>query len=126
MLDECKQKVLDILKTTVRPEFLNRIDEIIMFDPLTKNDIREILHLQMDELKKRLSEDNIELSFTNKFEDFMIDKGYDPAYGARPIKRVMQRELINKLAKSILEGKLNKDSAIVVDVADNDVVLRNK
>lgn len=126
MLDECKQKVLDILKTTVRPEFLNRIDEIIMFDPLTKNDIREILHLQMDELKKRLSEDNIELSFTNKFEDFMIDKGYDLAYGARPIKRVMQRELINKLAKSILEGKLNKDSAIVVDVADNDVVLRNK
>lgn len=126
MLDECKQKVLDILKTTVRPEFLNRIDEIIMFDPLTKNDIREILHLQMDELKKRLSEDNIELSFTNKFEDFMIDKGYDPAYGARPIKRVMQRELINKLAKSILEGKLNKDSAIVVDVADNDVVLMNK
>lgn len=126
MLEECKKEVLDILKQAVRPEFLNRIDETIMFDPLTKSDIREILHIQMSILKKRLEEDNIELSFTKRFEDYMTEKGYEPAYGARPIKRVMQRELINQLAKSILEGRINKDSSIEVDAVGSEVVFRNK
>lgn len=126
MLEECKKEVMDILKQSVRPEFLNRIDETIMFDPLTKADIREILHIQMAALKKRLAEDNIELSFTKRFEDYMTEKGYEPAYGARPVKRVMQRELINQLAKSILEGRINKDSAIEVDAVGMEVVFRNK
>lgn len=126
MLEECKKEVLDILKQAVRPEFLNRIDETIMFDPLTKSDIREILHIQMSILKKRLEEDNIELSFTKRFEDYMTEKGYEPSYGARPIKRVMQRELINQLAKSILEGRINKDSSIEVDAVGSEVVFRNK
>ena len=126
MLEECKREVLDILKQAVRPEFLNRIDEIIMFEPLTKSDIRDILHIQMDILKKRLEEDNIDISFTKRFEDYMTEKGYEPAYGARPVKRVMQRELINQLAKSILEGKINKDSSIEVDAVGEEVVFRNK
>lgn len=126
MLEECKGKILDVLKQTIRPEFLNRIDEIIMFEPLTRNDIRDILHIQMAALKHKLSEDGVEISFTEAFEDYMADKGYDPAFGARPIKRVMQRELVNKLAKAILDGTVHKDSVVEADVADGEIVLRNR
>jgi len=126
ILDECKEKVIEILKQTVRPEFLNRIDEIIMFDPLTKGDVRDILHLQMDQLQKKLSEDGISLRFTPAFEDFMTEKGYDPAYGARPIKRQMQRELVNKLATAILEGRVHRSSVILVDSAGGEVILRDE
>lgn len=126
MLEECKGKILDVLKQTIRPEFLNRIDEIIMFEPLTRNDIRDILHIQMAALKHKLSEDGVEISFTDAFEDYMTDKGYDPAFGARPIKRVMQRELVNKLAKAILDGTVHKDSVVEADVADGGIVLRNR
>ena len=126
MLEECKGKILDVLKQTIRPEFLNRIDEIIMFEPLTRNDIRDILHIQMAALKHKLSEDGVEISFTDAFEDYMTDKGYDSAFGARPIKRVMQRELVNKLAKAILDGTVHKDSVVEADVADGEIVLRNR
>ena len=125
LLEECKGKVIEVLKQTVRPEFLNRIDEILMFDPLTKSDVREILHIQMRELQSKLSEDGIELTFTPAFEDYMTEKGYDPSYGARPVKRLMQRELVNQLATAILAGTVRKDSAITVDVAGEQVVLRN-
>ena len=124
MLDECAGHVLDVLKQTVRPEFLNRIDEIIMFDPLTKADIKDILHMQEEDLRKRLSESGIEVEFTPEFEEHMVEKGYDPAYGARPLKRVMQRELVNLLAKSILDGTVRKDSVIHVDVVGSEVVVR--
>lgn len=126
LLDECKEKVMDVLKTTVRPEFLNRIDEIIMFDPLTQNDIREILHIQMKQLQNRLSEEGVSIEFTKAFEDHMVTGGYDPAYGARPIKRLMQRELVNQLAKAILAGTVHKDSVIEVDVAGGQIVLNDK
>ena len=126
LLDECKEKVMDVLKTTVRPEFLNRIDEIIMFDPLTQNDIRDILHIQMKQLQNRLSEEGVTIEFTKAFEDHMVTGGYDPAYGARPIKRLMQRELVNQLAKAILAGTVHKDSVIEVDVAGGQIVLNDK
>ncbi len=126
LLDECKEKVMDVLKTTVRPEFLNRIDEIIMFDPLTQNDIREILHIQMKQLRDRLAEEGVTIEFTKAFEDHMVTTGYDPAYGARPIKRLMQRELVNQLAKAILAGTVHKDSVIEVDVAGGQIILNNK
>ena len=125
ILEECRKDVLEILKKTVRPEFLNRIDEIIMFEPLSQKDIREILHLQMKELEKRLSENGVTVTFTKSFEDYMSTKGYEPAYGARPIKRLMQRELVNMLAKSILDGKVRKDSVIQVDVKDGEIVLNS-
>ena len=124
ILEECKKDVLEILKKTVRPEFLNRIDEIIMFEPLSQKDIREILHLQMRELESRLAENGVTVTFTKSFEDYMSTKGYEPAYGARPIKRLMQRELVNMLAKSILDGKVRKDSVIQVDVRDGQIVIR--
>ena len=126
LLDECKEKVMDVLKTTVRPEFLNRIDEIIMFDPLTQNDIRDILHIQMKQLQNRLFEEGVTIEFTKAFEDHMVTGGYDPAYGARPIKRLMQRELVNQLAKAILAGTVHKDSVIEVDVAGGQIVLNDK
>ena len=126
MLEECKGKILELLRQTIRPEFLNRIDEIIMFEPLTKNDIRDILHIQMKDLQNKLSADSVEIEFTQAFEDYMTEKGYDPAFGARPVKRVMQRELVNLLAKAILDGTVHKDSVIEADVAGNEIVLHNK
>ncbi|MBQ1911925.1 MAG: AAA family ATPase, partial [Bacteroidales bacterium] len=125
LLDECAKKVLDVLKLTVRPEFLNRIDEIIMFDPLTKADIRDILHMQEEQLQKKLSESGVTVQFTPAFEDYMVEHGYDPAYGARPVKRLMQRELVNLLAQRILDGSVHKESVVQVDVAGGNVVVRN-
>ena len=126
MLDECKRKLVDMLKQTIRPEFLNRIDEIIMFDPLTRADIREILHIQAEALRKKLSEDGVEMEFTPAFEDYMVDKGYDPAFGARPVKRVMQRDLVNLLAKSVLDGTVHKNSKVIADVRGGQIFLREE
>ena len=116
MLADCRNEVLDVLKRTVRPEFLNRIDEVIMFEPLSQTDIREILRMQMRDLQDRLSENGVAISFTQEFEDYMSTKGYEPAYGARPIKRLMQKELVNLLAKAILDGHVHRDSAITVTI----------
>ena len=126
ILGQCRKEVLDVLKGTVRPEFLNRIDEIIMFEPLTKKDIREILHLQMDDLREKLAGNGVSISFSKAFEDYMTDKGYDPAYGARPIKRLMQRELVNLIAKAILDGSVHKESEILVDVMDGAIRITEK
>ena len=126
MLDECRDKVIDELKTIVRPEFLNRIDEIIMFEPLTRNDIRDILHIQMAQLKEKLAAEDVSIEFTPAFEDFMVTAGYDPASGARPVRRVLQRELVNLLAKAILSGTVHKDSVIEVDAVDGQIVLKDK
>ena len=125
MLSDCRREVVDILKQTVRPEFLNRIDEIIMFEPLSRKDVREILHLQMEDLRRKLSENGVDVRFTAEFEDYMTEKGYEPAYGARPIKRLMQKELVNLLAKEILDGRIHRDSVIEVSASDGGIGLRN-
>ena len=114
------------LRLRMRPEFINRIDEIVTFDPLTREDIRKIVRIQMDILRKKLEDDNVELSFTKAFEDDMVENGYDPEYGARPVKRLIQRELVNQLAREILEGRIRKDSRIEVDCENGQTVLRNK
>ena len=124
LLEECRREVLEVLKRTVRPEFLNRIDEIIMFEPLSQTDVRDILRMQMAQLIGKLSENGVNISFSQEFEDYMSTKGYEPAYGARPIKRLMQKELINLLAKSILDGEVRRDSAITVDVRDGKIIVR--
>lgn len=123
LLAECRSEVLEVLKRTVRPEFLNRIDEVIMFEPLSQTDIRDILRMQMADLQEKLSENGVTIEFTQDFEDYMSTKGYEPAYGARPIKRLMQKELINLLAKAILDGHVNRDSAIKVTVKDGQIVI---
>ncbi len=114
------------LRLRMRPEFLNRIDEIVVFDALTPDDIRQIVRIQMEILRKKLEAENVELSYTKAFEDDMVENGYDPVYGARPVKRLIQRELVNKLAREILEGKIRKDSRIEVDCVDGQTVLRNR
>ena len=121
MLADCRNEVVDVLKRTVRPEFLNRIDEVIMFEPLSQSDIRDILRMQMGDLREKLSENGVTLEFTAEFEDYMSTKGYEPAYGARPIKRLMQKELVNLLAKSILDGHVRRDSAITVTIHDGQI-----
>ena len=121
MLADCRNEVVEVLKRTVRPEFLNRIDEVIMFEPLSQTDIREILRMQMRDLQSRLAENGVALEFTPAFEDYMSTKGYEPAYGARPIKRLMQKELVNLLAKSILDGHVKRDSVITVTVQDGQI-----
>ena len=126
LLAECRAEVLEVLKRTVRPEFLNRIDEVIMFEPLSQTDIRDILRMQIASLQERLSENGVTISFTQEFEDYMSTKGYEPAYGARPIKRLMQKELINLLAKNILDGHVHRESEIQVDVRQGEIFLSDK
>ena len=121
MLADCRNEVVEVLKRTVRPEFLNRIDEVIMFEPLSQSDIRDILRMQMRDLQEKLSENGVTLEFNTEFEDYMSTKGYEPAYGARPIKRLMQKELVNLLAKSILDGHVRRDSAITVTIHDGQI-----
>ncbi len=121
ILDECRSEVLEVLKRTVRPEFLNRIDEVIMFEPLSQSDIRDILRMQMRDLQDKLSENGVTISFTQEFEDYMSTKGYEPAYGARPIKRLMQKELVNLLAKAILDGHVHRDTVITVTIQDGQI-----
>ena len=103
MLADCRTEVLEVLKRTVRPEFLNRIDEVIMFEPLSQTDIRDILRMQMRDLSEKLSENGVTVEFTSGFEEYMSTKGYEPSYGARPIKRLMQKELINKIPPNAME-----------------------
>ena len=124
MLSDCRNEVIEVLKRTVRPEFLNRIDELIMFEPLSQTDIRAILDMQIRDLQSKLAENGVTVEFTDGFKDYMSTKGYEPQYGARPIKRLMQKELINLLAKSILDGHVRKDSLIKVDVVDGQITVK--
>jgi len=114
------------LRLRMRPEFINRIDEIVKFDPLTREDIRQIVRIQMSLLQKKLEDDNVTLEYTPAYEDYVVENGYDPDFGARPVKRLIQRELVNRLAKEILEGRIHKDSAILVDAGPDGVEVRQK
>ncbi|MEI6696442.1 MAG: ATP-dependent chaperone ClpB [Bacteroidota bacterium] len=120
-----RYEVMDLLKASIRPEFLNRVDEIIMFSPLTKNEIREIVLLQFGLLSELLAKTNIQISATNYAIDYLAELGFDPQYGARPLKRVMQRRILNELSKMILSGKVLPEHKIVVDMFDDTFVFRN-
>ncbi|MBS1557342.1 MAG: ATP-dependent chaperone ClpB [Bacteroidetes bacterium] len=120
VIDHTKEEVVALLKKTVRPEFINRIDEMIMFRPLTKNDIQKIVRIQFELIKKRLNETGVALEISEKALQRLAKLGFDPQFGARPLKRVMQREILNELSKQILSGKVNKNSSIFVDIK-NDV-----
>ncbi len=125
VVEKTKSEVFELLKKTIRPELLNRIDEIIMFKPLTKEEIKEIVKLQFVHLNKMLAENNIKAKLTEKAVDYLADKGYEPQFGARPIKRILQREVINELAKEILADKIQKNSVIIIDVENNKLVFKN-
>ncbi|WP_298476441.1 ATP-dependent chaperone ClpB [uncultured Maribacter sp.] len=119
-------EVLSLLRKTIRPEFLNRIDDIVMFTPLSKNDIKHIVELQLEQLKKVLSKQNITLDATPEAIAFLTEKGYDPQYGARPVKRVIQREVLNNLSKELLKGSIKTDSIVLIDSFDDSLVFRNQ
>ena len=125
ILEKTRLEVMEILKSNVRPEFLNRIDEIIMFHPLTMNDVKAILKMQINGVKEILAEKGIDLQFTDYAMDYLCNKGYDPSYGARPVKRVLQRELVNELAKALLSGRLSKEKPVIADCFEDVIVFRN-
>ena len=124
--EKAKEEVLQLLKQTVRPEFINRIDDIVMFAPLTKADIKQIVRLQLGGIIKLVARENIVLEATPEAIDYLAERGYDPQFGARPVKRVLQKEIMNALSKEILKGNIKAGSLILIDSFDNGLVFRNK
>jgi ATP-dependent chaperone protein clpB len=124
--EKAKEEVLQLLKQTVRPEFINRIDDIVMFTPLTQDNIKQIVRLQLGGIIKLVARENITLEATNEAIDYLADRGYDPQFGARPVKRVIQKEVMNALSKEILQGKIKAGSLVLIDSFDNGLVFRNK
>lgn len=125
-MEAAKTEVLGLLKQSVRPEFINRIDDIVMFSPLTKKDIKQIVGLQLKGVKKMLAKQNIVLDATEEAIKYLSAKGFDPQFGARPVKRVVQREVLNQLSKEILAGKISTDSIVLIDEFDDELVFRNQ
>jgi ATP-dependent Clp protease ATP-binding subunit ClpB len=116
---DTKDQVFELLKKTIRPEFLNRVDEIVMFRPLGMQEMRKIVNIQFAEIQKRLEESNIRLEADDAVLDYLAEIGFDPQFGARPLKRVMQRKILNELSKEILAGKINKDAVVALQLDDD-------
>ncbi|HXS37666.1 MAG TPA: ATP-dependent chaperone ClpB [Flavipsychrobacter sp.] len=126
VVDATKEQVLDLLRQVLRPEFLNRIDDVIMFHPLMRKEIRGIIKIQLQNLQKQLLQQGIDLQFTDYALDYLVQHGFDPQYGARPLKRVIQKDLINMLSKKIIAGEIDKTKTVLIDVFDGVVVIRNE
>jgi ATP-dependent Clp protease ATP-binding subunit ClpB len=126
VVESTKAEVMVLLRQTIRPEFLNRIDEVIMFQPLMKKEIKGIIDIQLQGLKQLVSQTGIQLQFSDYVLDFLSENGYDPQMGARPLKRLIQKEIINQLSKRILAGDIDKSIPVLVDVFDGNVVFRNE
>lgn len=126
VVEKTKVEVLNLLRQTIRPEFLNRIDEVIMFQPLMKKEIKGIINIQLEDLKKLVEKNGIDLQFTDYALEYLADNGYDPQFGARPLKRLIQKQIVNQLSKKILRGDIDRTSPVIVDVFDGMVVFRNE
>ncbi|HMU11314.1 MAG TPA: ATP-dependent chaperone ClpB [Ferruginibacter sp.] len=126
VVEKTKVEVMTLLRQTIRPEFLNRIDEVIMFEPLMKKEIKGIIRLQLEGLKKLVAQSGINLQYSDYVMDFLAENGYDPQFGARPLKRLIQKEIVNQLSKRILAGDIDKTRPVLVDVFDGTVVFRNE
>jgi len=126
VVENTRREVMDLLKQTIRPEFLNRIDEVIMFQPLLKNEIKGIIRIQLDGLRSLVAKNGIDLQFGDYAIDYLAENGFDPQFGARPLKRLIQKEIVNKLSKKILAGDIDKTHPVLVDVFDGTVVFRNE
>lgn len=125
VIERTKEDVVEMLKMQLKPEFLNRIDEIVMFEPLSKRDIEQIVDIQFSIIRRMLHENGIELSYSNAAKEYIAKVGYDPMFGARPVKRVLQREVINTLSKQILAGKVSQESEIKIDADENGLIFKN-
>jgi ATP-dependent Clp protease ATP-binding subunit ClpB len=126
VLNHTREQVFDLLKKTIRPEFLNRIDEVIMFKPLTKDEIKKVVELQLGIIQEMLQKNGIKLTATPKALNLISSQGFDPQFGARPIKRVIQKNILNELSKMMLEGKVEKDNTIVVDEKGGKLIFKNE
>jgi ATP-dependent Clp protease ATP-binding subunit ClpB len=126
VMDRTRAAVMALLRQTMRPEFLNRIDEVIMFHPLMRKEIKGIIRIQLQELKERLASQGIQLSFSDYALEYFAEQGFDPQFGARPLRRLIQKEIINLLSKKIIGGNLDKSKPVVIDVFDGVVVVRNE
>lgn len=124
-MEALKMRLMDLLRQTIRPEFLNRIDEIIVFKPLTKENITEIVKMQFAQVLKRLSGSEISIEITSEAVGWLANIGYEPHFGARPVKRILQRYVLNELSKRILSGTVDKDKPIVIDENNGELVFRN-
>jgi len=125
VVEKTKVEVMNRLRETIRPEFLNRVDEIILFQPLMKGEIRGIIRIQLEGLKDLVAQSGIQLRFTDYLVDYLAENGFDPQFGARPLKRLIQKEIVNQLSKKILAGDIDKTHPVLVDVFDGVVVFRN-
>jgi ATP-dependent Clp protease ATP-binding subunit ClpB len=125
IIEDTKSQVMDMLKQTVRPEFLNRIDEIVMFSPLTEHEIRQVVDIQLASCAKMLAANNVELHVTEAARDFLTRQGYDPEFGARPVKRAIQHHLLNALSRTLLGGSLNREVPITVDAGADGLTFSN-
>ena len=125
VVEHTRQDVVEMLKVQLKPEFLNRIDEIVMFEPLTKADIEQIVDIQMGIIIRMLLQNGVELRYTDAAKRLIAQMGYDPMYGARPVKRVIQREVVNDLSKKILAGEVNRERAIVIDAEGEHLTFSN-
>jgi ATP-dependent Clp protease ATP-binding subunit ClpB len=126
IVERTKMDVMTLLKQTIRPEFLNRIDEVIMFQPLFKSEIKGIIRIQLAALQGLVAQSGIDLQFGEYAVDYLAENGFDPQFGARPLKRLIQKEIVNKLSKKILAGDIDKGHPVLVDVFDGTVVFRNE
>ena len=126
VLAKTKTEVFDLLKKTIRPEFLNRIDEVIMFEPLNREDVADIVKIQFKQIAERLAEQHMTITATDEAIEWLAELGYDPHYGARPVKRVLQKQVLNELSKQLLSDKVDKSKEIVLDVIDKQFVFLNK
>jgi ATP-dependent Clp protease ATP-binding subunit ClpB len=126
IINQTRTQVFDLLKRSIKPEFLNRIDEIIMFQSLTREEVRRIVELQLKNVQKMLEKTSIKLTITKKAVDFIATIGFDPQFGARPIKRVIQKNLLNELSKMILQEKVDKNTEIIVDEKNGELIFKNK
>ena len=125
VVEKTKEEVLDMLKQTIRPEFLNRIDEIIMFTPLNEREIEEIVGIQVNGIKRMLAKNGVQLEVTPAALGYLAKEGYNPEFGARPVKRVLQRMVLNRLSKDILAQKVDREHPIIIDVKDDELIFRN-
>ncbi|MEO6188550.1 MAG: AAA family ATPase, partial [Ginsengibacter sp.] len=125
VVERTKVEVMNLLRQTIRPEFLNRIDEVIMFQPLFLKEIKEIIRIQLNYLKAQLSKNGVMLEFSEYLLDYLAENGFDPQFGARPLKRLIQKQIINQLSKRLLSGTIDKSAPVLVDVFDGLVVFRN-
>ena len=124
VLEKTRNQLLDLLKKTIRPEFLNRIDETIIFTPLTRNDIKDVVKIQFERILERLNQQGLDIEITENAIDWIGTVGYDPHFGARPIKRILQKYILNDLSKKIIQGDISKDQKITIDIEDQELVFR--